>query len=136
MVKVALTAGIFDMCHHGHINLLSTMALVGDVTIVVVHSDESCYRIKGKFPVQSLETRIRFLKATGLVDHVLVTDIDDPGPQFSAAVCMMPGSEFFFIRGDDNAAFPGRYMVEGLDMDILLVPYTEGISSTTIREAL
>lgn len=136
MAKVALTAAIMDLCHEGHINLLQNMRASADVVVVVLHSDESCWRIKGKIPIQSLEQRINNLKITGLVDEVLVTHTDDPGVTFKKAHSHYPNHDFIFIRGNDNYEFPGKATIIDLDMPIKYTAYTEGVSSTQIRNDL
>lgn len=136
MDKVALTAAIMDMCHQGHINLLDAMNKEADKVVVVLHSDESCWSIKRKIPIQSLDQRIRNLQITQLVDEILVTHDDDPSQAFRAAVNMYPEYEFVFMRGDDNYEFPGRQTIEELDMPIKFVSYTPDISSTKIKEGL
>lgn len=134
--RVVLTAAIMDMFHEGHVNLLKEMKKRGDTIIVVLHSDESCFRIKNKFPVQSLAKRVENLKNSGLVDHVLITDLDDPGAQFVAATYMYKTANFLFMRGNDNYDFPGRDTIEMLGIPIEIIPYTEGVSSTQIRGEL
>lgn len=136
MDKVALTAAIMDMCHQGHINLLDTMNKEADKVVVVLHSDESCWSIKRKIPIQSLDQRIRNLEITQLVDEILVTHDDDPSQAFRAALNMYPACEFVFMRGDDNYEFPGRHTIEELNIPIKFVGYTPNISSTKIKEGL
>lgn len=135
-MRVALTAAIMDMFHYGHVTLLEHMNAEADLVIVVLHTDESCFSIKRKFPIQQLSTRVNNLKKSGLVDHVLVTDLDDPGAQFVASKHMYPDADFVFMRGNDNIDFPGRATVERLGMEIKILPYTEGVSSTQIRADL
>jgi len=136
MAKVALTAAIMDLCHEGHVKLLKHMRSSADVVVVVLHSDESCWRIKEKIPIQSLEQRINNLKITGLVDDVLVTYTDDPGLTFKQAFHNYPAHEFVFIRGNDNYDFPGKATILELDIPIQFTEYTEGVSSTKIRNDL
>lgn len=135
-MNIAITAAIMDMFHEGHVNLLEKMRADHDAVVVVLHTDESCFRIKRKFPVQSLDKRVQNLKQSGLVDHVLITDLDDPGAQFVAARWIYPKGAFTFMRGDDNFDFPGRQTVQHLGWDIHILPYTQGVSSTKIRSEL
>ena len=136
MVKVALTAAIMDLCHEGHINLLKKMREKAETVVVVLHSDESCWRIKGKIPIQSLDQRINNLRITGLVDDIRVTHNDNPGQVFRKVVDDYNNSSFIFIRGNDNYEFPGKETILELDMPIYFTKYTEGISSTKIRNEL
>lgn len=132
--KVVFTAAIFDFCHEGHLNLLKEMRKAGDKVIVVLHTDESCYRIKGKIPVQHLETRKKNLQITGLVDEILVTEEDDPYRQFARIV---KGHEkLLFMRGDDNKKFPGKWYIDQMEVPIKYVKYTESTSSSKIKKEL
>lgn len=135
-MKVALTAAIMDMFHEGHVKLLENMRAEAEKVVVVLHTDESCFSIKRKFPVQSLAKRIQNLKSSGLVDDVLVTDWDDPGGQFVAATWMYPRADWVFMRGSDNVDFPGKATIEHLGIPIKILPYTEGVSSTQMRADL
>ena len=136
MEKVVLTAAIMDCLHEGHINLLRKMREEGDCVIVVLHSDESCWRIKGKVPIQSVERRAECLMTTGLVDETYVTE-DDPSYIFRQVYeTFSRHSEVVFMRGDDNRFFPGWQTLNQLNVPIKFVPYTEGVSSTQIREGL
>jgi len=136
MAKVALTAAIMDLCHEGHIKLLKHMKASADVVVVVLHSNESCWSIKGKIPIQTLDHRKNNLKITGLVDNVLVTYTDDPSASFKEAFDAYPDHEFIFIRGNDNYDFPGKETILELGIPIEFTEYTAGISSTQIRNEL
>lgn len=137
MAKIVFCAGIWDMLHSGHRDLLKRMreeAGYGKV-IAVIHSDESCYSIKQKFPVQDLKHRKRNLKRCGYVDKVLVTKEDDPYKCFQKII-NMPG-EHLYLRGDDvKGEFPGRWFLEGRGVPIEFKPYTKGVSSSKIRDSL
>ena len=133
-MKVVLTAAIADLCHAGHINLLKEMRKNGDYVVVVLHSDESCYSIKGKIPIQNLEQRKSNLRITGLVDEILVTHNDDPAEAFRNVI--FGNKDLLFMRGDDNKDFPGKWIIDENKIPIKYVKYTEGISSSKIREDL
>lgn len=137
MAKVVLTAAIMDLLHEGHQNLLREMrkhAGKDGKVIVVLHSDLSCFRIKGKFPIWSLERRAECLQASGLADVAYVTEKDDP-----AAVFEQMHEQYgvdLFMRGDDNPDYPGKWQIDKLKIPTKLIPYTKGVSSTQLREAL
>lgn len=137
MGKVVLTAAIMDLLHEGHQNLLREMrkkAGVDGMVIVVLHSDLSCFRIKGKFPVWSLQRRADCLQDSGLADEAYVTEDDDPAAVFD----QIHGKHKvdLFMRGDDNPDFPGKHQINKEKIPIKLIPYTKGVSSTQLREAL
>lgn len=136
-MKVVFNAGIYDLTHQGHVNLFKKMRAVGDRTIAVIHDDESCYAIKGKIPVQSLEHRVRNLEIIGLIDEVVVTRSTDPAEEFEAIINRYKDDDLMYMRGDDlTDDFPGRWLLKKRRVPILFVPYTRGISSTKLRDQL
>lgn len=130
MEKVIFTIGIMDMCHKGHLNLLRKMRETGKKTVVVLHTDESCYRIKGKIPIQHIGTRLRNLQITGLVDEMLITDNDDPTPDMKKLLKKYPDIEF--MRGDDNPTYPGYKFIESY-IPHTYIKYTKDTSSSKLR---
>jgi glycerol-3-phosphate cytidylyltransferase len=136
--KVVFTAAVMDLCHIGHINLLKKMrerASKG-IVIVVLHSDQSCFRIKGKFPIQSLEHRTKNLLSTGLVDTVIHTYETEPVNEFRTIILKHGQSELLFMRGDDNKNFPAKQVIDTYEIPIEYIPYTKGVSSSSLREEL
>ena len=106
----------------------------GDKVIMIIHDDLSCYKIKGKFPIQSVEHRKRNILLTGLVDKVLITKSTDPADQFQKVISKY--KDILFIRGDDNKDFPGKWLLDKHNIPIKFVKYTKGVSSSKIREYL
>lgn len=135
---IVLTAAIMDLCHRGHLNLLKRMReLAGDgEVIVVLHSDQACFDIKGKFPIQSLEHRKNNVLATRLVDNVLTVDSVDPGEAFKTVINHYGAEDMVFMRGDDNFDYPGKYVIDDHKIPTVFEPYTQGVSSTKLREEL
>lgn len=131
---IVFTAAIMDLCHEGHLNLLARMREKGDHVVVVLHTDSACYRIKGKFPIWSTLRRARMVKETGLVDEVLITDLTDPSDRFLEL--LERGEDLYFMRGDDNLEPPGKWLLDLREITQEYIPYTEGVSSTELREWL
>jgi len=127
------TAAIMDLCHAGHLNLLRRMGAAGDSVTVVLHDDAACYRIKGKFPIQSIDQRARNVLSTGLVDEVLVTELTDPSDQWLRLIDREPTDQLHFMRGDDNLDPPGKWLLDHFKITQEYIPYTEGISSSEVR---
>lgn len=137
MGKVVFNAGIYDLTHQGHINLFKKMREAGGRTIAVIHDDKSCYEIKGKIPVQRLEHRIQNIGIIGLIDEVVITRTPDPAPEFEQIIMKHPEDEIVYMRGNDlTDDFPGKWMLDKHKVEIQFVPYTIGVSSTQLREAL
>lgn len=70
--KIVFTNGCFDLLHAGHVTYLEQAALLGDVLIVGVNSDESVKRLKGESrPINELSDRMTVLASLASVDMVV-----------------------------------------------------------------
>ena len=136
MAKIVLTAAIMDLLHDGHQNLLREMRKNGDKVVVVLHDDAACFEIKGKVPVQPIEVRARNLIITKLADAVTITHSTDPADAFEKIVNKYSKDDILFMRGDDNKDYPGRWYIEKRNIPVEFIPYTEGVSSTKMRQEL
>lgn len=134
---IALNASIADCYHQGHDNIFRTMRESMRTVIVVLHDDLSCYKIKNKFPIQSLKHRIKNLKLSGLVDKVYVSTDTDPAGVFKKIVEKYGAENIVYYRGDDiKENFLGQWYLKQEGIKIKFLPYTEGISSTKIRDEI
>lgn len=133
-MTLVFTAGVMDLLHEGHINLLRRMRQRGDMTLVVLHDGFTTFRNKRKLPIENLEKRTRNLIDTGLVDVVLYTFSESPEQEFCKIVERF-GSRFglVFMRGDDWKSFPGHAYIRGVGIPIEFVPYTAGVSTSRLR---
>ena len=134
--KIVISASILDLCHQGHLNLLREMRKNGDITIMVLHDDYSCFLIKDKFPIWDLKRRKKALKMTGLIDKIYITKKISPADQFIKIIKKYKGSEFLYMRGDDNLNFPGIEVIKDNNIPIKYLKYTEGVSSTKLKDLL
>jgi cytidyltransferase-like protein len=127
-VKVVYTAGVWDMLHRGHINILWESKLLGDVLVVGVVSDGGCAAYKGVAPVQNAQKRARMVEALGFVDVVEMQPTTDPTPLLER---YRPD---IMTHGDDwERLREGAETLERLGIEWRLIPYTPGISSTDLR---
>lgn len=129
--KVGYTAGVFDLFHVGHLNLLERAKAQCDYLIVAVTTDE-LVSYKKKQATIPFEDRCRIVRAIRYVDQVVPqVDMDK----------MKAWKEYKF-----NAMFVGddwkgtnkwnQYEVEfaKVGVDIVYFPYTQKVSSTKILE--
>jgi glycerol-3-phosphate cytidylyltransferase len=136
-MRVGLNAAICDCYHKGHKNLHQWMRDNFDKVVVILHDDVSCYNIKEKFPVQTLDHRIKNVKLTGLVDRVEDTNSEDPCDEFEAIINEYGAENVTYVRGDDMMEnFPGKWKLEEMGVQIEYRPYTKGVSSTQIRDEI
>ena len=130
---IGYTAGVFDLFHIGHLNLLKNAKGMCDKLIVGVTTDElSTY--KGKSPVIPFSDRIEIVRNIKCVDAVVAqSDMN------KLEMCKKLRASVMFV-GDDWYQSPKweEYEKEFQKENIRIVyfPYTRGISSTQISKAL
>jgi glycerol-3-phosphate cytidylyltransferase-like family protein len=137
-MKVVFSASIMDLCHSGHLNLLRKMreSADGGKTIMVIHDDLSCFKIKDKFPIQDAEHRKRNILLTGLIDEVVITKDVEPVKEFLDIIEKHRNQDLLFMRADDNIKFPAHAIIEKACVPIKFIEYTKGVSSTSLRDLL
>jgi len=131
------TGGTFDLFHAGHANFLKRCAELGSVT-VSLNTDEFIEKYKGKRPVISYEERASVLLGCRWVDRV-IPNLGGVDSRISIAL----DSPDLIVIGSDWAR-RDYYAQMGFDQDWLdergiglcYIPYTQGISSTAIKERL
>lgn len=128
MPRIVMASGVFDLLHRGHINLLWRAKSLGDVLVVGVVSDAGTFAYKGRYPAHSFDTRKQAVERLGFVDAVLYQRGTDPTPLLER---IQPD---ILVHGDDWSRLKeGQETVERLGIEWVLLPYTEGISTTQLR---
>ena len=130
---VGYTTGVYDLFHVGHLNLLKSAKGLCDYLVVGVTVDE-LVQYKGKNAMIPFDDRIEIVRSCKYVDAAV--------PQYNMdklAACKKLGATVLFV-GDDWygtekwRAFEQDFAAEGIR--IVYFPYTKGVSSTKIQEAL
>ncbi|MHA1974923.1 MAG: adenylyltransferase/cytidyltransferase family protein [Candidatus Hodarchaeales archaeon] len=78
-LKIVLSGGVFDILHIGHIETLKEAKRYGDVLIVVVATDETVKKNKGRPPINNQENRAKLLSHINMVDIVEIGKKDPSG---------------------------------------------------------
>ena len=131
--KVGYTAGVFDLFHIGHLNLLRNAKDSCDKLILGVTVD-SLVRYKFKNSVIPFEERIKIVESVKYVDKVVPQDSMDK-------IEMLNKMKFDVIFvGDDwkSSEKWDKYEREfkQLGVDTVYFPYTKTTSSSLINNAL
>lgn len=131
---IGYTTGVFDMFHIGHLNILKKAKDYCDYLIVGVTTDELCVSYKHKTPILPYEERKAIVEAIRYVDEVVPqTDRD----KYSAWERLQFNRMFV---GDDWKGSPLFSEVEQkfrkVGVDIVYFPYTQGTSSSILREKI
>ncbi len=130
---IGYTTGVYDLFHIGHLNLLKNAKGMCDKLIVGVTVDE-LVAYKGKQSMIPFEDRIEIVRSCKYVDAAV--------PQYDMdklTACKKLGAKMLFV-GDDWygtekwQAYEKEFEEAGIK--IVYFPYTKGVSSTKINEAL
>lgn len=131
---IGYTTGVFDMFHIGHLNILRRAKEQCDFLIVGVSTDELVKSEKNKTPIIPFENRCKIVEAIKYVDKV-VPQVDKN--KFEAWEKYK--FDKMFVGSDWKGTETWNRFEEQLKpmgVKIVYVDYTEGISSSIIREKL
>ena len=130
---IGYTAGVFDLFHIGHLNLLRNAKGMCDRLIVGVSTDD-LVKYKGKTPVIPFCDRIEIIRSLRCVDAVVAQENMD-----KLQMCKKLKASVMFV-GDDWyqsekwQEYEEEFAKEGIR--IVYFPYTKNVSSTQISKAL
>lgn len=129
-MRTILTFGVYDMLHIGHILLFKRAKELGDKLIVAVQDSDVILKYKpGTKMVYTTEERMYMVSTIKYVDEVVVyRDVDEDIQHIDFDV---------FAKGPDQVHAGFQRAVEWCKAngkDVVVIPRTEGISSTLLRE--
>lgn len=132
-MTIGYTTGVYDLFHVGHLNLLKNAKGMCDKLVVGVTVDE-LVAYKGKQSMIPFEDRIELVRSCKYVDAAV--------PQYDMdklTACKKLGAQFLFV-GDDWYGTEKWHEYEKAfneaGIRIVYFPYTKGVSSTIIANAL
>jgi len=131
--KIVFTNGCFDVLHYGHVHYLAQARQLGDLLVVGLNSDASVRRLKGESrPVNPEQARAFVLAALEMVDYVCLFEEDTP---YELIAAVKPD---VLVKGGDYAVdnIVGSDIVKGRNGDVVVLPFVEGFSSSSIIEKL
>lgn len=131
-MKKVFTVGVYDMLHIGHVLLFKRARELGDYLIVAVQESEYIKKYKPSADfVYNTQERIFMVSSLKYVDEVVTyRDVDDIIKEVSFDI---------FVKGPDqnHAGFQkAEEWCERNGKDVVVIPRTEGISSTILRTYL
>ena len=135
--KIGYTCGVFDMFHVGHLSLLEKCKSMCDYLIVGVCNDDYVRNIKHKEPVYSEQDRVRILEALKVVDRAELVTIEETNDKILA----IEKFHFDVLFSGDDWKGSERYQkteeqFKKYGAFIEYFPYTQGISTTQIKEKI
>jgi rfaE bifunctional protein nucleotidyltransferase chain/domain len=130
---IVFTNGCFDILHVGHVRYLHEARKMGDLLILGLNSDASVRAIKGeKRPLVPQAERAEVVASLTMVDYVTVFDETTPLRliEFLQPDCLVKGGDW------KEASVVGRDLVRSWGGKVVIVPSTEGASTTSIVEKI
>lgn len=130
---IGYTAGVYDLFHIGHLNLLKNAKAMCDKLIVGVTVDE-LVTYKGKHAMIPYADRAEIVRSIEYVDAVV--------PQYDMdklTMCKKLKANVLFVGDDWYGTEKWKNYekeFEEAGIKIIYFPYTKGISSTQITKAL
>lgn len=131
------TGGTFDLVHYGHMEFLKRCADLGSVT-VSLNTDEFIEEYKGKRPVLSFDERAGILFGCRWVDDVVPNFAgadSKPAIEFVSPDLIVVGSDWARRNYHAQMGFDQDWLDER-GIGLCYIPYTQGISTTIIKERM
>ena len=124
----AYIGGVWDVFHHGHLNILERAKALGGRLVVGVLTDDAASAYKARPLVPDVE-RLRIIQSLRMVDRAILQHNQDPTDDLRAEQ-IKPD---YIIHGDDWNHCPGSDYVRENGGRSIFFPYTAGVSSTLLK---
>ncbi|MCP4704008.1 MAG: adenylyltransferase/cytidyltransferase family protein [candidate division Zixibacteria bacterium] len=129
MIKV-YAAGVWDLFHYGHLNLLLKAKALGDHLTVGVCGDEQAKIYKGMSPIINCEDRAAIISQIKCVDSVIKYtkryDIKQIGDLDIDII--VHGTDW-----ENKLPVELKNILEKLNIQMKYIPYTKGVSTSAIK---
>lgn len=130
-MTIGYTTGVYDLFHIGHLNLLKNAKGLCDKLVVGVTVDE-LVKYKHKRAIIPFEDRLEIVRSIKYVDAAI--------PQIDKFAAWEKLKFDILFVGDDWYKSDSWQAMEkkfrGVGVKIVYFPYTKGVSSTVISQAL
>lgn len=137
--KIGYTCGVYDLFHVGHLNLFERCKKLCDYLIVGVCDDDYVVNVKGKNPVINQTDRARIVNALKVVDEVAIINTEET---IDKMLALNKFNYNVLFVGDDWKGTERfnttekQFKENGLDVEIVFLPYTKGVSTSQLRDGL
>ena len=131
---IGYTDGVYDMFHLGHLNMIREAKKRCDYLIVGVHSDEIVESYKNRRPIINAHDRREIVAAIREVDKAVINQTRDK-------IKLWELYHFDVIYIGDDWKGTERWnnfekVLAEIGVRVEYIPYTQGISSTMIRQKI
>lgn len=133
---IGYVAGVFDLFHIGHLNLLRRAKEQCDYLIVGVVSDEQVIKSKKTRSYIPFEERLEIVQACRYVDEAVMIPVDKPNTEDAYYMyhfdVQFSGSDY----ADDPVWLARKVFLQQHGSDMVFFPYTQTTSSTEIKDLI
>lgn len=136
-MKIGYTAGVYDMFHIGHLNVIKNAKKRCDYLIVGVSTDDVVKQNKNKMPIIPFKERFEIVKAIKYVDEVIPQERYDVEGKIKTVI--EHKIDVMFVGSDWKNTEKWNHIekeLKKLGCEVVYLPHTEGISSTLLREKI
>lgn len=134
--NIGYMAGVYDLFHIGHLNMINRAKEKCNYLIVGVLVDELVMHFKKKLPFIPFEERIEIVRSIKGVDEAVPVTFDNIGKLASWRLyhfdCQFSGSDY----ADEPGWLQDKQKLEEVGSTIEFLPYTESTSSTYIKKLI
>lgn len=135
-MKTVLVGGCFDLIHIGHIYFLEEAKKLGDRLVVLLESDETIRRLKGKHrPIHTQEERKQMLLAIKYVDDVISLPPLKTDKEYFEVIQTIRPNVIAFTQGDPILTKKMK-QAELVGARAVVIPRIPNISSTSLAKNL
>ncbi len=136
MIK-GYTAGVYDMFHIGHLNVIKRAKEQCDFLIVGISTDEVVEQNKNKKPIIPFEERAAIVEAIKYVDKVVPQERYDIEGKIETV--KKYGINVMFVGSDWKGTEKWNQIEKELSKfgcHVIYLPHTDGVSSTILRKKI
>ena len=132
--KIGYTDGVYDLFHIGHLNMIQAAKNQCEYLIVGVHGDDVVKEYKPFYPIINENERKRIIESIKGVDKAVIN-------RFRDKMKLWELYKFDVIFIGDDWKGTDRWInfekeLNAINVDVIYVPYTKGISTSDIRRKI
>ena len=130
--KVGYLAGVFDFCHKGHVSIIARSLELCDELVVAVVSDRYARKYKKQEIAHNEIERFKMLQQLNMDLTLVIVDNNEHEPFFNEfkITHLFHGTDW---KKDPYIDFMGREVIQKNGIEVVMLPHTKGISSTSLR---
>ena len=135
--KIGDTAGVYDMFHIGHLNIIKNAKEYCEFLIVGVSTDDVVEQNKHKTPIIPFKDRIKIVEAIKYVDKAIPQERYDIEGKLQ--IVKNNNIDVMFVGSDWKGTEKWNNLekeLKKIGCDVVYLPHTDGICSTLLRKKL